>query len=452
MRAETPPAEPFSFAGFKNRQKVGALEGVRGLVRALPRARAVALGAAVGRAYARVHGPRTGVARINLAIAYPGLPARERKRLLIDTYANFGRMVAETALLQGLSREELLEVASIEGLEHLETARKATPHGGVIVLTAHFGSFELFAAIMARSGVPLSIVYRTANNPYLDRMITGWREDSGIELIPRGVAARAVLRSLRSGRVVVMPLDQDTRDQGVFVPFFGRLASTRDGPARLAMHVGAPVVPAFMFRIGDGLRHQIRVFPALALEPGSADRAATDAAVLENVRRMSAAIEAAVREAPTQWIWSHRRWKTQPEGMVRPYRRKADRPLRRLQARLGLRRQARSARRQSAVPKASGGGGRAKRVRIRPLPRHRRSLPATLEEGPSPALCPESCCREVSGCRGSSGEGGWSSRACSCWPLGQALLQFPSRSAPPRSEPSRRSGLSSPTRPPRRAE
>lgn len=322
---------------IKNRVTGAALEGLRRGLSRLPRERAVALGARVGRAYARLHGPRTGTARINLAIGYPEIPARERERILVETYANFGRMVAETALIEQLSREELLQVATVEGFEHLEAARKASPSGGAIVLTAHFGSFELFAAIMTARGVPLSIVHRTANNPRLDRMITRWRQASGIEVIRRGEAARAVLRSLRGGRVVVMPLDQDTRrEQGVFTPFFGRLACTRDGPARLAMRTGVPVVPAFMFRVGGSARHRIRVYPALELVPEGSDRAATSAAALENVQRMTAVIEAAVREAPTQWIWSHRRWKTQPEGMPRPYPRKADRPLRRLEARLGL--------------------------------------------------------------------------------------------------------------------
>ena len=324
---------------IKNRILIGAVEVVRGLVCALPRELSVALGASIGRAYARAYGPRTGIARINLGIGYPELSAAERKAMLVETYANLGRMVAETARLQTSTRDELLEIATIEGLEHLDQARKASRTGGAIILTAHFGSFELFAAIMATRGVPISIVYRTANNPYLDRMIRSWREAHGIELIRRGVAARAVLRSLGRGRCVVMPLDQDTRlAEGVFVPFFGRPACTRDGPARIAMRLGVPVVPAFMFRVGAGALHQIRFLPPLALEPEGPDRRATDAAVLENVRRMSAAIEAAVREAPTQWIWSHRRWKTQPEGFQKPYRSKADRPLRRLGRWLGLRR------------------------------------------------------------------------------------------------------------------
>lgn len=323
----------------RDRVFFAGLEAIRSLVRALPRERAVALGGTLGRSYARLHGPRTQTARINVAIAYPERSKSEREALVRETYANFGRMVAETALIERATREDLMPLASVDGFDHLERARKASKSGGVIILTAHFGSFELCAAIMAARGVPLSIVHRTANNPYLDAMITGWREAVGIEVIRRGVAARAVVRSLRSGRCVVMPLDQDTRAaEGVFVPFFGRLACTRDGPARLAMRFGIPVVPAFMFREGTSARHRIQILPPIELLGEGDDRRGVDEAVVENVRRMSAAIERAVREAPTQWIWSHRRWKTQPEGTPKPYPSKGDRPLRKLRKRLGLRR------------------------------------------------------------------------------------------------------------------
>lgn len=337
-RSARDPDRPSLWARIRGRMSVAAIEAVRGGVRRLPRERALRLGGTLGRAYARLHGPRTSTARINLALAFPELPAAERERLCLDTYANLGRMVAETALLGSLSREELLATADIEGYEHLEAARKSWPGGGAIILTAHFGSFELFGAIMTSRGVPLSIVHRGANNPHLDGLISQWRMVYGGEVIRRGVAARAALRGLRQGRCIAMPLDQNTRvKEGIFVPFFGRPACTRDGPARLAARTGAPVVPAFMFRIGETGRHRIRIYPAMDLLPQGADRAGTDAAMTENVGRMTALIEEVVREAPTQWIWSHRRWKTQPEGMPRLYRPKADRPMRRLRRALGLR-------------------------------------------------------------------------------------------------------------------
>jgi KDO2-lipid IV(A) lauroyltransferase len=100
----------------------------------------------------------------------------------------------------------------------------------------------------------------------------------------------------------------------VQVPFFGRFASVNVGPVQLAMTTGAPVLPAFLHRDRDDpARHVARVHAPLELAPGEDDEA-----LLENARRMTRAIEAEVRVAPEQWVWAHRRWRTQPPGEPRP--------------------------------------------------------------------------------------------------------------------------------------
>jgi KDO2-lipid IV(A) lauroyltransferase len=120
---------------------------------------------------------------------------------------------------------------------------------------------------------------------------------------------------------VGIPLDQNTpRSEGVFVDFFGRPACTRDGPARLAMRTGSPVVPGFLFRRQDGSGYVARFEPAIPLvtpEELGNDR---DAAVIENVQRMTRAIEEAIRRAPDHWSWIHRRWRTAPERGVNIYK------------------------------------------------------------------------------------------------------------------------------------
>jgi len=363
---EPRPAPPAALASapvlsrFVDRLTFYGLRGLRHGVRQLSREQAVALGAALGRLYVRARGPHAGDARVNLEAAYPELGVCERHELLVETYANFGRLVAETIHLDRLTPEQLKETADIEGWDHLEAARAVSPSGGAIVLTAHLGSFELFAAIMSHAGLPLSIVHRTSKIEHLNDLILEWRHGSGIEVIGQGNAAWAARRSLQSGRVVAMPLDQNASEQeGVVVPFFGLPACTRDAPALLAMRTGAPVVPAFMFRIDGGTKHCIRIFPALALLPAPSDRQGTQAVVLENVRRMTAAIEAAVREAPAQWIWNHRRWKTQPEGSpLRLYKRRQDRKLRELSIALGLRR-TKSRRRGGPAPTGERGDPRS---------------------------------------------------------------------------------------------
>jgi KDO2-lipid IV(A) lauroyltransferase len=125
-----------------------------------------------------------------------------------------------------------------------------------------------------------------------------------------GRAGLRFVRALKEGRKVLVLLDQDAnREEGLFVSFFGRPASTRSGPLALASLRGTPVLPAFIRRSPDGRSHVLEIHPALQLEPGASD----DEEVLRrNTQQVTAVIEEVIRKSPGQWIWTHRRWRTQP--------------------------------------------------------------------------------------------------------------------------------------------
>jgi len=234
----------------------------------------------------------------------------------VRSFENMGRSIAEFALLAKLGPEALRERVRIEGLEHLEAARSASKSGGVIAITGHFGSWELLAAGMAAHGFPFVAVQKPRESPLLDAIIERYRRLGGAEFLARGDAARAILKALREGKAVAILHDLDaSRDEGVFVPFFGRLASTHAGPVRIALRTRAPVLPIFLHRIGSSSTHVARFQPPVALERPAGD---VDGAIRENARRVSAAIEAEIRRAPDHWSWIHRRWKTQPPGEPRP--------------------------------------------------------------------------------------------------------------------------------------
>jgi KDO2-lipid IV(A) lauroyltransferase len=128
-----------------------------------------------------------------------------------------------------------------------------------------------------------------------------------VEVVDKRDAVRPVLAALRKGRMVGILLDQNaSRREGVFVPFFGRLASTSRAMALLALRTETPIVPAFTHRVAPG-RHVIEIHPAIPM-PESPD----EAAVLELTGRCTAVIEEAVRAAPEQWLWMHDRWRTRP--------------------------------------------------------------------------------------------------------------------------------------------
>src|SRR5262245_8838648 len=282
----------------------------------MPEARALALGAGFGRTWARLGLPRTQLARVNLRIAFPEWSEAAREAVLVRSFENVGRSVAEFALLARLGPEALRERVRIEGLEHLEVARAASKSGGVIAITGHFGSWELLAAAMAAHGFPFVAVQRPRESPLLDAIVERYRKLGGAEFLARGDAARAALRALRDGKAVAILYDQDApRDEGVFVPFFGRLASTRDGPVRIALRTRAPVLPIFLHRVGNGVTHVAQFRPPLELVRPEGD---VEGAIRENARRMTEAIEQEIVRAPDHWSWVHRRWKTQPPGEPRP--------------------------------------------------------------------------------------------------------------------------------------
>jgi len=275
--------------------------------------RALDFGAFCGRVVARFGGSGVEVARTNLSLAFPERSEQERGRMLDDVYANIGRVVAELALLQGRHREQLLDGVHIEGREHLAAAEAASPTGAVMVVTAHFGSWDLCAAALTAQGHPLTVVHRGFSNPQLETMFTQVRRGTEADLEELKMGPRAVtgvLRALRRGRKLVLLADQNAKpEEGVFVPFFGHLACTRSAPALIAMRRGIPILPAFVYREGRSARHVVRLSPPLELESSAADPEKT---LQANVARLTASIEEAVRRAPDHWLWLHRRWRTRP--------------------------------------------------------------------------------------------------------------------------------------------
>jgi len=302
--------------GWRDRLLVALLGAVSAGLGRLPRERALRLGAGFGRMLARA-GLRRDVMRRNLRVAFPTWSEAERERVAEQCIVNLSLAFVEICTLEKLDEAGLRDLVTIEGLEHLAAAQKHAPGHGVICLTGHYGNWEILGALMVAHGYPVSIVHRKRENPLLEVAAARWRKLGGAELLARGSAARGALRALRDGRFLAMPLDQDAPpSEAVFVPFFGRLASTRDGPARIAVRTGASVLPVFIRREGESGRHRVCVYPPVELLREGAE---TSVLALENTRRMTAALEQAIRDDPTQWTWTHRRWRTQPEGEAPPY-------------------------------------------------------------------------------------------------------------------------------------
>lgn len=263
-------------------------------------------------------------------MAYPDVSASQLDAWRLGVFEHLGRGLAELILLRGRHRQALLDSVVVEGYEHLAAAERASPGGGVLIVTAHYGNWELAGVRMATLGVPISAVFRGVAQPALDRTLLAIRSADGFEpvdyqQIRMGRAGFALSRALKAGRKVLVLLDQNAREgDGTFAPFFGRPASVRAGPLRLAIRSGAPILPAFIRRETGGRTHRIQIHPALSLgeehEMGRESDATGSAGEPTDeilATRLNAIMEAEIRKDPCQWIWTHRRWRTQPQPAER---------------------------------------------------------------------------------------------------------------------------------------
>ena len=317
VNGPAPDSAPRPRAGRRERAAVAVADRLLAVLERLPEASALGFAAGLCRAWARLGGPRTQVARENLRIAFPHWSEAEREAVLVRSFENIGRSVAEFARLGRLGPEALRERVRLEGLEHVEAARAQSKTGGVVAITGHFGSWEMLAAAMAAHGYPFVAVQKPRESPLLDAIVERYRRAGGAEVLARGNAALSVMRSLAEGKAVAILYDQDApKDEGVFVPFFGRLASTRDGPVKIALRARAAVLPVFLHRVGTSSLHVARFRAPIPMVRGGG--IPLEEAVRENARRMTLAIEDEIRTAPDHWSWVHRRWKTQPPGEPAP--------------------------------------------------------------------------------------------------------------------------------------
>ncbi|MFT3707149.1 MAG: lysophospholipid acyltransferase family protein [Archangium sp.] len=271
-----------------------------GLIRALPRGIGVRFASFIGWLTWALY-IRRRVALENLAHAFPEKSELERRLIARRAFRAMAIAMFESISSDQLSQQSLeqaVRVTDWKGLDTLLDSRQP-----VLIASAHLGSWELFAEVMARRGYVFSAVVRPLSGAFNEWLVKS-RERAGVELIhPRG-ALRSMLKALKRGRAVVQLIDQALpTKEAVWVPFFGRPASTTPALSLAALRSGAPVYVVVAMREGDGLRMSVEGPVPM---PQTSDR---HAAVEAHVAELTRIIETKVREAPDQWLWLHRRWK-----------------------------------------------------------------------------------------------------------------------------------------------
>jgi KDO2-lipid IV(A) lauroyltransferase len=294
---------------MKHRLEYLAVRAMSGVVRVVPERVVRAAGTLLGRAFYVVDRAHRRTAERNLAAAFPGRSARERRAIARGAFEHFGRLGFEILKFATLTDRAMRSRVEFDGLDRV---RAAYAQGkGVLLYTGHFGYWELHALVHALELEPMGVLARALDNHDLNLLLERIRRRTGNTVIYRQGTLRRVLRMLQARHAVAILIDQHVHERdAVLVDFFDRPAATTPLVAALAIRTGAPVIPCFALPLGGGRFRMIYEHP---IEPprvpeGTPDGAEPDVR-REFTQRCTDVLEMYVRRHPELWLWMHRRWR-----------------------------------------------------------------------------------------------------------------------------------------------
>ena len=274
-------------------------------VSAMPERAADAFGKSLGRMVHRL-GIRADVVDENLRLAFPDKDDAWISAITRAAYEHLGREATAMMRLSKLDSHAVVERTVPVGWDQMEGA--LDEGRGILLVTGHYGNWEIAAATVAARGIPIAAIVRRQGNRLVDERLHELRRRLGVETIYQSQAPSRVPRVLRANGVVGIVGDQDARTSGVFVPFFGRLASTHRGPALFALRLNAPVFSCIARRLpGADVRYEVAGERVDFARTGDVE---TD--VKNLTADLAQRLERQVRVAPEQYFWLHKRWKSTP--------------------------------------------------------------------------------------------------------------------------------------------
>ena len=279
----------------------------------LPLSVSHALGGRLGALAYRTIASRRDIVDRNLAACFPEWSEARRREVARAHFRAAGRATLDAGLAWWVSRRRLRAAVSVRGREHLDSALEEG--GPVILLVGHFVGLEIGGLYLTTEQKMATIYKKPKNELFRHFMVRGRRRFGDTTLIERKDGFREVIKALRRREPLYYLPDQDPGNMNtkfVFAPFLGVQTATVTGFSRLAERTGAVVVPCFTRLLPSGVGYEIEFRPPMTEYP-TGDPG-------EDARRMNAEIEAGVREAPEQYLWTHRRFKTRPPGETPFYR------------------------------------------------------------------------------------------------------------------------------------
>jgi KDO2-lipid IV(A) lauroyltransferase len=229
----------------------------------------------------------------------------EAKPILKRVFYNLAVNGLEFFYLPKLSKKNIAAYVDLEGLHYLDHALEQGR--GVVLLTGHFGNWELFGITLSMLGYPMVGIGKLQPQAGLTALLTEYRTRFGGEFYYKGAAVRQVMRALKDNKILYMVSDQDGGKEGMFINFLNKPASTPPGPAVFARRCSAPVLPAFIRR--NGSKHIITIEAPLQLQ--ETDDAQAD--IRTNLLTITKRVEDQIKKYPSEWLWFQKRWNTPME-------------------------------------------------------------------------------------------------------------------------------------------
>lgn len=289
------------------------LRALVGIFRRMSLGTAVGIGEFLGLVAYVLMRRKNAIGMRNLDLVYGDTKSRRwKKAVLRRMWVNFGRNLAEFLRIADYGPHNIDEYVTWTGFHHLEESR--AKGRGSLVLTAHYGNWDLLALAAGINGIPVAMITKRLKNPFWNDFWMEHRLGGGGEWVfpiwKKG-AAKGIFRALRQNLFVAYVLDQDTKrkENPIFVEFFGRKASTTDSLAVISFKRKIPVIPAFVIRKSRS-RHHVHVLEPIEFQ----DAGTLEESVAATTRKYLEVLEKFILARPDHWIWIHRRWKRVPGG------------------------------------------------------------------------------------------------------------------------------------------
>jgi len=278
-------------------------------LRCIPLRPALWIGRRIGDIVYCVGLKRREIAYANLKAAFPEKSSKELKRINKAHFENLGMNVIELLKLPVMHKSYLESHVKLENKDNIKTIMEKGK--GAIILTAHFGNWEIASLAASLNGYIMSVFAREQKYERLNNLLNEFRQSTGCRVITKGFSAKDIIKALHNNGIIAMLSDQDAGANGVFVNFFNRPASTAQGAIAFSLKTGATILPSFIHRIG-GYKHIARAGEPLGLiNTGNKERD-----MKENLQEIARILEDYIKKFPEQWLWAHKRWKSTPQRSV----------------------------------------------------------------------------------------------------------------------------------------